>query len=359
MATDRILQAKQILDRLIAKQRVHLYKPIQIAEILYQVRKQELTLHQIEHQLEAYRNPSKRWRDSVTRLLLDQVSTSSQKYQDNLFEENAIPPHTLVILAQANTDGVIERCIYQRFREKQQRILTIGKLLEHATSQTFDLETFLAEFVKDKGMKRSIDKAFEIVVYALFNTLVKHLNVTITVSVASSELTLLQEFEEFARVLLGIDVEHPTISLPARLYRAGATNAADRGLDIWGNFGPVVQVKHRTLTEELAEDISEGIAADRIVIVCVDGEKDIIERICRQLNQRIQGIIVQSQLVQWYNQALRGEFSSRLGEDLLQSLRQEFRNEFPFSTTFEPFYTERGYNTIHQPDSPFWLEEES
>lgn len=357
MSTDRLAQAKQILDTLIAKQRVHLYKPIQIAEILYRVRKQELTLDQITHQLDAYRNPSKRWRDSVTRLLLDRVSTSSQKYQDNLFEKNAIPPSTLAILAEVNTEGVIERYIYQRFREKQQRILRIGKLLEEATPQTFDLETFLTEFVKDSGIKRSIDKAFEIVVYALFNTLVKHLQVIITVSADPSKRPLLQEFEEFAHALLGIDVDHPTMSLPARLYRAGATNAADRGLDMWTNFGPVVQVKHLTLTEELAEDISEGIAADRIVIVCVDGEKDIIERICLQLNQRIQGIIVQSQLVHWYNQALRGTFSPQLGEDLLHSLRQEFRNEFPFSTTFEPFYIERGYNSIHQPDSPFWIEE--
>lgn len=217
MSRDRILQARQILDNLIAKQRVHLYKPIQIAEILYRVRKQELTLEQIEHQLEAYRNPSKRWRDSVTRLLLDQVSTSSQKYQDNLFEDNAIPPSTLCILAQANTDGVIERSIYQRFREKQQRILAIGKLLKDATTQTFDLETFLNTFVKDKGIKRSIDKAFEIVVYALFNTLVKHLHVIITVSADPSKFPLLQAFEEFARVLLGIDVEHPSISLPARI----------------------------------------------------------------------------------------------------------------------------------------------
>lgn len=48
MSLDRIVQAKQILDKLIAKQRVHLYKPIQIAEILYRVRKQELTLDQIK-----------------------------------------------------------------------------------------------------------------------------------------------------------------------------------------------------------------------------------------------------------------------------------------------------------------------
>ena len=87
-----IIPAKEALDRLIEKQRVSLYKPIQIAEILNRVRLGELSVDDIRTKLETYRNLSKRWRDSVTRLLINQVSTSSQKYQDNLFESNAIPP---------------------------------------------------------------------------------------------------------------------------------------------------------------------------------------------------------------------------------------------------------------------------
>lgn len=350
-------QAKQVLDKVIAKQRVHMYKPIQVAEILYRVRHGELTIDQVRSDLESYRNPSKRWRDSVTRLLLDQVCTSSQKFQDNLFDPNAVLPSVLAVLAQANVDGVVERYIYQKFREKQRRILRLGDLLDEATVEVFDLETFLSEFEYDKGIKRSIDKAFEIVVYALFNTLVKHLKVAITISADPSEIELLKEFEEFARLLLGIDVQNPTVSLPARLYRAGATNAADRGLDIWANFGPAIQVKHLTLTEDLAEDISGEIAADRIVIVCKDSEKEMINRVCHQLGQRIQGIIVQSQLVEWYNRALRGDFSEQLATDLLSSLRQEYRNEFPFRETLRAFYEERGYQKICQISSPFWLED--
>jgi len=80
------------------------------------------------------------------------------------------------------------------------------------------------------------------------------------------------EIRDFARLLLGVDSQNPTVALPAQLYRAGATNAADRGVDIWVN------------------------------------------------------------------------------------LRQEFRNEFPFSTTFEPFFRQRGYDQIYQPDSPFWFD---
>ena len=357
MLQNSIAQAKQTLDNLIAKQRVHMYKPIQVAEILYHARCNDLMLDQIRNNLESYRNPSKHWRDSISRLLLDRVSTSSQRYQDNLFEQNAMPPETLAVLASENIDGVVERYVYQKFREKQHQILKLGRLLDEATVKDFNVNAFLLKFIRDKGIKRSIDKAFEIVVYALFNTLVRHLKVTITVSAQSTENELLKEFEEFTRLLLGIDVQNPSISLSAKLYRAGATNAADRGLDIWANCGPVSQVRHLTLTEELAEDISTEVTADQIVIVCKDSEKEIIERVCQQLDQRIQGIIVQNQLVQWYNQALRGEFSERLGDDLLNSLRQEFRNEFPFSERFVPFYNKRAYNHIHQPNSPFWLED--
>ena len=60
MEQNRVTEAKQALDKLISKQRVHLYKPIQIAEILYHVRREELKIEQIESDLEAYRNHSKR-----------------------------------------------------------------------------------------------------------------------------------------------------------------------------------------------------------------------------------------------------------------------------------------------------------
>jgi len=354
MSKATLTAAKEALDKIIRISRVHLYKPIQVAEILHRVRCGELTVNDVRRNLEAYRNPSKRWRDSVTRLLIDQVSTSSQKYQDNLFEENAMPPETLAVLAQANSDGVVERYIYQQFRERQRRILRLAERLKDATVDSFDLNAFISEFVCDRGIKRSIDKAYEVVVYGLFNTLVKHLQVKVTLAADLAQVDLLRAFEDFARLVLGIDSQNPTVTLDARLYRAGATNAADRGLDMWANFGPVVQVKHLTLTDELAEDICEEVAADRIVIVCKDSERETIERVCQQLGQRIQGVIVQSQLVQWYEQALRGDFASRLGDDLLNSLRQEFRNEFPYSTTFEAFYKERGYDRVPQSSSPFW-----
>ena len=54
--------AKKQLDTVIKKARVHLYKPIQIAEILYRDR----TVGDVDlDDLETYRTLSRRWRDKV------------------------------------------------------------------------------------------------------------------------------------------------------------------------------------------------------------------------------------------------------------------------------------------------------
>jgi hypothetical protein len=351
-------QAKEKLDILINKQRAVMYKPIQIAEILHHTRLGELAPDDLRYRLETYRNPSKRWRDVVTIEFVGRVSTSSQKYQDNLFEPNAIPPEVLAVLAEENNrcNGVVERYIYQHFRRRQSKILHLGQILDETTPDRFDLSAFLAKCVRTRGMTRSIGKVYEIVVYALFDTLVAHLRVTITLQADPKRMDLLREFERFAQLVLGIDCEHPSITVPANLYRAGVTNAADRGLDMWANFGPAIQVKHLNLTEDLAEEICDTIAADRIVIVCKDFEREQIERVCRQLglSERIQGIITQNDLIEWYDTALRGKFAAELGADLLKSLLIEFQSEFPFSKTFSDFYGRRGYVSMHPSNSIFW-----
>jgi type II restriction enzyme len=81
-------------------------------------------------------------------------------------------------------------------------------------------------------MKRSIDKAYEIVVYALFDTLVRHIGINVTVAADSQHKEILREFEDFTQAVIGISTGQPSVTFPARLYRAGVVNAADRGLDM-------------------------------------------------------------------------------------------------------------------------------
>lgn len=356
-------EAKEILDRHIGKQRAIMYKPIQIAEILNRCRKGEISVEDIEASIEKYRNPSKRWRDEVTTFLVNQRCTSSQRFQENIFEPNAVPPQVIVLLAKHNNsnNGVVERYIYQQFWLRQKAIRGLWDFISEKNEQTFRLDEFLDLFRRDKKMKRSIDKAFEIVVYALFNALVHELNVSITVQADKSKLGLLKEFEDFARLVLGIDSNMSSVIIPARLFRAGVSNAADRGLDIWANFGLAIQVKHLSMTEELAEDIVDQTTADRVLIVCKDSEKETIENICHQLgfSQRIQGVVTQSFLIDWYEKALRGTFSKQIGRTLMENLKREFQIEFPYSTTYQQFYNERGYDKIAVPGSIFWIEKEA
>jgi hypothetical protein len=354
----RMQEAKERLDKFINKQRVALYKPIQIAEILYRVRAGELQLSDLDHP-EKYRNPSKKWRDEITQRLIGRVCTSSQRFQDDLFQPHAVPPDFLKQLAEINNqcNGVVERYIYQRFWKRQKVILEIVQYVQSAGVEQFNLEQFLISFQYEPGIRRSIDKAYEIVVYALFNALLHELRIHVHIKADPSRQELLTRFEDFTRLLLGIDSGHPERILDARIFRTGVTNAADRGLDMWTNFGPAVQVKHISLSEELAEDIVGEIYADEMVIVCRDADAETIGRVCQQLGHKVKGIIRESQLQDWYARALQPELRDSLGKTLIESLIRELRMEFPYSETFEKFYKEeRQYDQIPKPDRecPFW-----
>ena len=59
MNNSDVLEAKRVLDRLISKQRVAFYKPIQVAEILYRMRRGELSISDVRHNLEDLSQPIK------------------------------------------------------------------------------------------------------------------------------------------------------------------------------------------------------------------------------------------------------------------------------------------------------------
>lgn len=341
------MNPKEALDRVIRKSRVHFYKPIQVAEILYRDRI-EGTLDLAD--LESYRNVSKRWRDAVSARLIGRVSTSSQKFQDNLFEANAVPPEVLVALGEINRTqpGLVEAYIYRSLATKLASVGNVRSYLSTATADSFSLPHFESRFVTDAGLRRSVDKMYEIVVYALFSTLVRALRAEVTVRVANADRRILQDFAGFLTTVLGLDADHAERTFPAALYRVGVTNAADRGLDIWANFGPAVQVKHLTLTADLVEDITGQITADRIVVVCRDAEREPIDALLAQVgwSDRLQGILTLHDLDQWYRLSLSPAYRDDLGRLLLSDLLREFDAEFPSCELLAPFLEERGYADI-------------
>lgn len=345
--------AKEALNAVIAKSRIHLYKPIQIAEILYRIR----VYGDIDPlQLEDYRVRSRHWRDAICRPLLRRVCTSSARFQDNLFHDNAIPPVLLNELSEENvrTGGAVEAYIYRRFINRYDQLSDALLYCFDATADTFDVSYFMESFWNEPGLKRSLDKIYEIVVYALFATLVDALNLKVEVSIAEEQFDILSEFEDFSKKVMCLDFSSPKYLQDARVYRVGVTNAADRGLDMYSNWGPAIQIKHLSLDVALAESIVSGVSADRIVIVCKDAEKDVILSLLTQIGwrSRIQSIVTEKDLVDWYERALRGKFSDIMGDNLIHCLCNEITEEFPSLEDFPPVLKERHYEDIMD---PFWM----
>lgn len=343
-------QPKVALDTIIRKSRVHFYKPIQIAEILYSSRMdKKFNLKD----LESYRNVSKKWRDIISTRLVGRICTSSQKFQDNIFEQNAMPVNLLVSLGEMNKQGggFVEAYIYKSMQKRLSSVYEVWEYIKGSAAESFSVKELVNLFVKSPGLKRSIDKTYEICVYALFTTIVRALRAQITLEIKNKDAAILQDFDEFIKAVLGINAKQTKLVLPAALYRAGVANAADRGLDMWANFGAAIQVKHLSLTPEVAEEIADSITAERIVIVCLDAEKEQIKNILKQVGwgEKIQGIITLNDLDKWYQLCLSKKYKNKLGGTLLKDLLREFEAEFPSSEEIVPFLKDRGYDKIGLP----------
>ena len=340
--------AKDHLDTVIRKARVHFYKPIQIAEILHRDRvKKDIDLDD----LETYRTRSRKWRNEISLRFIGRVSTSSARYQDDLFNPNAIPPAVLLQLGKINRDnnGTVEGYIYTALRDRLSQMSTGLSTVLQGDTNSFVLRNFIDSFTRSPGLSRSIDKIFEIVVYALFSTLLEMLEVKVGVRIDNIDNTILSEFSDFTEKVLGLSEDTPEIYQAAKVYRVGVTNAADRGLDMWANFGVAIQIKHISLTPTTVEDISSSISADRIIIVCKESEKDVLVSVLKQFGNasRIQSVITENELDEWYEKALRGRSSGLIGNKILQKLANEIRVEFPSTTSeFDDFFNTRGYHQL-------------
>ena len=208
-------EAIQALEKIIRKSRVHFYKPIQIAEILYRDRVYG-DIHLIDR--ESYRNRSKLWRDEVSIRLVGHVSTSSQKFQDDLFNENAMPPRLLRVLGEMNSGGYIENLVYDHFSERFSQMRNALDYCEKSGVENFDLNFFLNLFRDDPGLRRSVDKVYESVVYALFSALIKAMGLVISVKITDPDAEIFQNFADFSEKILGITSDRLRCEYPAKLF---------------------------------------------------------------------------------------------------------------------------------------------
>lgn len=343
-----ITEAKKALDKVIKKGRVHLYKPIQIAEILYRHRVfGNINLADIE----TYRVESKRWRDNISSELVGTRCSSSAKFQDNLFDENAVPPDVLVALGAENvtTGGAVEAYIYRQFDAKHSQLQKILEYCRQASPADFEVQNLINSFRSEPGLKRSLGKVYEIIVYSLFITIIDALEVQVKLSVNLKKLDIFHEFQDFTQSVMQLNLTKQTYTQRARVFRVGVTNAADRGLDMYSNWGPAIQIKHLVLDEELAGSIVGSVSSDRIIIVCKQAEQKLLVSLLTQIGwkARIQSVITEENLCAWYAKALRGKFTVQLGVSLLRALVKEMQNEFPSIGGMSPTINARHYENIH------------
>ena len=225
------------LNKLVKKSRLHFYKPIQIAEILYHHRTEKnFNLNEVEN----FRNISKKWRDEITKKLVGSVSTSSQKFQDNIFDENAIPPSTLSELGKLNQNAIVEKYIYKIISSKFKNLEKIVNLCED--KDKFDLSELLNIARNNDDLRRSIDKIYEVIVYSILTELFNDIELKIKLDVNSNNIN--KKYKKYSNYFLNFDTKKKVSS---KVFRAGVANAADGGIDLWSNFGWLIQVKHLIL----------------------------------------------------------------------------------------------------------------
>jgi type II restriction enzyme len=327
---------------------VHFYKPIQIAEILYRNRLSGLSLDSLDN----YRTVSKRWRDEISLRIVGNVSTSSSRFQDNVFEDNAMPPELLKELGHFNKEhgGIVEAYIYLSMINKMNDLGEIHKYLTEAKDSGFNLEDLLKLFSGNSGLTRSMDKVYEIIAYSLFDAIISALDVHVSVKLETDNAAMIADFSGFTEKVIGIK-EGVSLDASARVFRVGSTNANDGGLDLWANFGPAIQVKHFSITANHLESITSGIKADKFIVVCTDADKQIIESVLKQSGTypKVQSIVTLTDLRAWYSLATSDKYKDTVGVELLSSLLSEFEYEFPSNKEMPLFLTERGYDQIELP----------
>lgn len=322
-------QAKALLDHVIDISRVEMYKPIQIAEVL----RKALSDHSIHlADKETYRVASRRWRDEVTTSLFGKVSTSSARFQDDLWNDSAVPPQAMEVLGRSNeTNRQVEAYIYGRVLAKSTGLTHARSKIDGLQTRA-DLESFVSLFDAD-GMSSSADRLFEIVATAVFQTELSNLPWSLRVDAAAPAHDRPASWSFVERAAGN--------SRPIVVDRLGRTNAADAGLDIWSNFGVVINVKRRALTADLLAQILGDTPVGDLHIVCRSVEASARLRLkALAATDRPVSITTEADLAGAGASLLR---ESKTAKPLRERLLQLFDHEFPLALTLGRFVADRGY----------------
>jgi type II restriction enzyme len=339
-------EAMEALDRLIKKCRSFMYKPIQIAETLRMHREGQI-IDLLD--LESYRVKSRTERDKITRLLYNHVCTSSARFQDDLWNEHAIPPRILNELARMNKDGRIEKYIYEKVYEQfsktekfRQKIAQAAQTVKDR-NQPFPIEE-VWKYFDQPALKKSVDKLFEITVYAILKCFLE--NTPYALMIKKEKLEFLDERNnKYYEILFGVHSSNDTAILQPSLKRAGVANAADRGLDIWSNFGPAIQLKHISILnkidgETIIGDILSQLDSDATIVICKDCSSHVKNYLLEKFGS-LKGIITRNDITHiYYSLCDRSKDKGEENESkILNELLRQYDLEFPVASKWDVIFS--------------------
>ena len=208
---------------------------------------------------------------------------------------------------------------------------------EFSNPSNFSALELVDMFVSESGMKRSIDKMYEVLTFTIMNHLIEN---TFSPSVELSyRIPEAPELQLFSNSILMPNEK------PASIHRVGVANAADRGIDIVTNFGPTIQVKHLDLSDALVKQVIDSIPQGEIVLVVRDAGAASVASLLEDYGDRLKSILTIHDLDMWYEHILHsGNVSEGEKSLLLKSLEANMRQEFPHLSQFALFMQERGYD---------------
>jgi len=319
--------ARAKLDRIINISRVEMYKPIQVAEILREFR---MNSNISPSNLETFRGLSRELRNRASLELMGKVSTSSMRFQDDLWNETALPASSLEVLHFANKGSKVEEYIYQHIYAKSMQVIEIRKKLQFLNSDAGIEEIF--EFFDQEGLRTSADRLFEVFALAVLQT-------QVVLSDFKYQVTgdLSSVLGNAGKKLISIAASQENI---LELAKMGHTNAADAGLDIWTNFGVVINVKNYTLNRELLLRVLSDTPIGILCIICKAVSLDLNDKFKIHLKNRPVVIITREELLKDTSVLLADRDSSSL---FMEKFIHYFDREFPLATTLEAFMLNRNY----------------
>lgn len=331
-------EAKAKLDRVIQLSRVEMYKPIQVAEILKELKDNQLIK---PLNLETYRNLSKELRDNITSQLFGKVSTSSMRYQDDLWNDSAIPPTALSILAEVNKHkSMVEEYIYQHVYAKNKNVIELRRILNKIQNVEDVLRIF--ESFDIPSLRSSADRLYEVFTISVLQTDLENSDFKITLH------GNIESLKGTSASKLISATENKINEL--QLSKMGHTNAADAGLDIWTNFGVVINVKNYELSLDLFKNILGDTPVGHLVIVCEKVSSNLIENYKETSKGRTVTFITREELIKDVQRILNDKNKSK---EFINRFVNFFDGEFPLSRTLEDFMKMRNYQISIPSDLPW------